>query len=677
MTKKYFFLFLLFLFSCNKDKKFESELKNSDSIFNYIKSIKSDEKITVEKKLLEYTKALEIYKKTKNSKILRENIFDLATEFYLLDDLNNFKSASKTLLILSTKTKDSLLLAKSNRYLGRFYANKELNDSAFYYYIKSEKLYEKLGRKEDYATIQLNKGIIQYTVNDFLGADYSLTKALSVLKNSDDKQKLYQIYLEISVVSVELKNYKKAIEFQTKAINLAKDYKFDDLLEIEIIGYNNLGFIYQSLEIHDKAIENFLLAYQTDKKRKVKSYLTSKILDNLGYSKLKSNDLTNLPDLFFESLKIRDSLGNLSLITGSYIHISEYYNKTKDYNKSIEFANKALITAKKSKIPADFVAALKQAAEVDKINASQYTNQYIRINDSLQVAERKNLDRFARIQLETDEVIKENKVLDTKNQNLLYYLFGFAILALVGGLLFVIFRQRTKQKELLFLQSQQDANENIYQLLLEQQAKVAEVLQSEKTRIALELHDGIMNKLASIRLNLFVLSEKTDPATISKCLDHITDIQTIETEIRNVAHDLNQEVFLEKNSFKLLISEFVSDQNSNQKTQFDIEMDPQIDWEKINNTIKVNLFRIIQEATNNCNKHANATKAVIAFVLDENKICMSFIDNGIGADLTTNKEGIGIKNMNQRIKFLEGSISIKSESSTGTQIYLAVPIDKL
>ena len=137
-------------------------------------------------------------------------------------------------------------------------------------------------------------------------------------------------------------------------------------------------------------------------------------------------------------------------------------------------------------------------------------------------------------------------------------------------LLLVITRQRGKQKQLQFMQSQQKANEEIYDLMLTQKNKEELARQGEKKRIAKDLHDGVMNKLASTRLNLTVLSQKKDDQTIKKCLDYIEGIYEIEQEIRNISHDLAHEVFDGNNSFTKLLHDFVINQNTLKKIRYDV-----------------------------------------------------------------------------------------------------------
>jgi len=117
------------------------------------------------------------------------------------------------------------------------------------------------------------------------------------------------------------------------------------------------------------------------------------------------------------------------------------------------------------------------------------------------------------------------------------------------------------------LQDQQKANEEIYQLLQNQQNKMDEGRQLEKKRIAQDLHDGIMNRLASTRLNLHVIAENSETETIKKCLPFIDGIQEIEKEIRNIAHDLNSNVFSNKASFIGIIESFIEEQKKHFKQQ--------------------------------------------------------------------------------------------------------------
>ena len=103
---------------------------------------------------------------------------------------------------------------------------------------------------------------------------------------------------------------------------------------------------------------------------------------------------------------------------------------------------------------------------VDPKNASIYSREYIKLNDKMLKAERKMGEKFSRIEYETNEIKDQNFSLQEKNKTLVYV---FSICTLIGLFFYVYKTQQAKNRELLFKQQQQIANEDIYNLMLSQQ----------------------------------------------------------------------------------------------------------------------------------------------------------------------------------------------------------------
>jgi signal transduction histidine kinase len=247
-------------------------------------------------------------------------------------------------------------------------------------------------------------------------------------------------------------------------------------------------------------------------------------------------------------------------------------------------------------------------------------------------------------------------------------------LILISILAYITKLQHTKNKELQFEKDQQIANEEIYQLMLDQQNKIDEGRQKEKKRISQELHDGVMSKLTSTRLNLFILSKKTDEETIKKCLMHIEGIQNIEKEIRSISHDLAQDIFSGKDSFKTIVAELFEQQKTISNVDCHLEIEDKINWDTIESTTKMNLYRIFQEALQNIHKYAKAKNIVASITKHNDTINVDITDDGVGFDVKKLKEGIGLKNMYSRIKTVQGTIDIESKIGKGTHINLIIPI---
>jgi signal transduction histidine kinase len=296
----------------------------------------------------------------------------------------------------------------------------------------------------------------------------------------------------------------------------------------------------------------------------------------------------------------------------------------------------------------------------------------------LQNNERATRNKFARIEFETDEILKQKNTIETEKNEISYQrwlILAFSLFVIgVIGLSYFTRLQIAKNKELQFEQDKQKANEEIYRLMLDQQTKINEGRQVEKKRISQELHDGVMSRLTSTRLNLFILSKKTDQDTINKCLEHIANIQNIEKEIRAISHDLAQDIFATKDSFKTMLESFFEQQNEITNTHFELEINQAINWDSIESNIKMNLYRIVQESVQNVNKYAKAKKVIAVVNLYNNAIHVDITDDGIGFDTSKTKEGIGLKNMNSRMAAIGGTIEIESAKGKGTHINLVIPV---
>ena len=234
--------------------------------------------------------------------------------------------------------------------------------------------------------------------------------------------------------------------------------------------------------------------------------------------------------------------------------------------------------------------------------------------------------------------------------------------------------QHSRNKVLEFEKKQQKANESIYQLMLDQQSKIDEGRNVEKKRISQELHDGIIGKLASVRMNLFVLSRKNDDETIKNCLVHVEKIKGIENEIQAISRDLAKDIFLSKDSFNIIIEELFKNQVFVSNLDYTLYIDEKINWENVASTTKMHLYRIFQESLQNIFKYAEAKNINAKISKVDNQIEIEIADDGKGFDVSKSKDGIGLKNMKSRSDLINGELKIVSNKDKGTEICLILPI---
>ncbi|MFC6097653.1 tetratricopeptide repeat protein [Flavobacterium qiangtangense] len=673
MKKNYpiFFILGLLLIGCTKNRKDFSDSDNSDSLAIFL-SYANEDSVPFEKRLNYNDKALSIILDDDNDSLSRANLFKVANRYFNMNKLEKYEKTSKLIIEKAKAKRDTASVGKAYVYLGDFYANTSKKDSAFSYYTKAQKIYQKLNDVKNLGGVYISMALVQADQKDYLGGELSAIKALNVLRESQEKPKIYEAYNILGYISNELQDYEKSLEYHTKALNLAKENNLNEFFQVAT-SLNNIGNVYQNQGDYESAISNFNEALRAKNLFSEKPNLYAILLDNLGYSTFKLSENSELPpELFNKSLKIRDSLNLTFGEIYSNIHLSEYYAANKDTSKAKKYAQEALRLAKETKRDADVLMALKQAGTVEPENASIYSREYIKINDSLQNAERKIKDKFARIEFETNEIIQEKDKLAEQNRNMIFF-FGLAIM--IGILLFVIRSQRARTKELLLKQAQQKANEDIYNLMLFQQAKIEEGRANEKIRIAQELHDGILGRLFGARLNLDSLNKRQDEAAIDVRNTYLVELKSIEQDIREISHDLNREKSALNNNFVSIVNNLIDQQENLSDANVSFLIDPTIEWEKLENTVKINLYRILQESLQNINKYAQAENIKIEIKISGNKLKLVVKDDGNGFSVSKKNKGIGLQNMLSRAEACNGNLDIKSKPGKGTTITIAVPIE--
>jgi len=666
----WFIILLVSLYGCTSKTVDNDAQARNDSIKKYL-DLAGDHSLDSKLRNNYNGKAFSLVDLSKNDTLTRFYINSISYNYLDTKDWGGFFKIEKIHFKKSVAVKDTLNLARYYRYKAGYFRKSKVYDSAYYYYIKSERFYKKTNDKFGLAKIHECKSFIQFYNDDYLGADLSAKKALDYFKTTNLKENQFQLLLCIGNSAHNLKDYKKAINTFNLAMSIAKKNNLQKS-EMNRIAtcLNNIGNAYREEKKYNKAIYYFKEALKQKNLIKKDPVTYGFLLNNLSYCKLQLKDYSGFPNLLIKSFNLLNNREEgIKESTISYVYLSNYYFAIEDSLKAQLYAERALKNAKKVKSPYYYLTALCNAGSVDSKKAPQYIKEYHKKNDSLLFAERNARNQYYKVQLETEEITKEKETA-IKQKWIIGTIAGAVVLIIV--LLLIITRQRSKQKEMQFQQSQQKANEEIYDLMLTQKRKEEHARQSEKKRIAIELHDSVMNRLASTRLNLNILSYQKDEEAINKCLDHIEEIYKIEQEIRNIAHDLNTEIFNEANSFLTLLNDFVATQNAITSSKYKLENDATLDWNQISSGIKMNLYRIIQEASHNSNKYALASSVIISLASDGMNICLSIIDNGKGFDTNSNFDGIGLSNIKYRVKSLKGEVVIQSNIEN-TSVNITIP----
>lgn len=656
------------LIGCNSNEDKAINQKKLDAYFENSSNINLD-KVTRLKFIDSAEQLIENSNYSDSLKI--KNYFKIANRYFGVLEYEKYKEITNKVLEISKSNKDSLNIARAEYYLGDYYFSTSKNDSAYYYYLEAEKKYENLNDKPNLASTKLHKAYILSYEKDFIGSEIETVKVLNVAKEIKDQELIYECFAHLGRSLSGLGNYEKALEYHQKSLSQIKNIKnenYKPILQAQAI--NNIGFVYLNLGKFKEAGEIFAEGLKINNLKEIQPVLYISLVDNYAYSRFKINKNEGLNG-FKTALELGDEIDDIYSKINIRVHLVEYYLSKNDTTIALQYNEEANRLAKESNYNKELLQTLDFYTELKPKEGLKYAKEYIKISDSLQQQERLTRNKLARIEFETDEIIVEKEAISNRFRIIL---ISSLLIISFGILFYIILYQRSKHRELLFSQEQQMANEEIYKLMLDKQDELEEAKKKEQLRISQDLHDNILNKLASIRFNLFALTQKPDETVIKRSIEYIDKIQSVESEIRTVAHELNFESFLNKGNFKSILEQLLQNQKETYDTICESTISSDEAIESLSALVKMNIYRIIQETLNNINKHAKATLISITLTIDEGFLYLYIIDNGVGFKVSKLKSGIGLKNMESRAVSINGRLKISSEINNGTKVSLKVKL---
>jgi signal transduction histidine kinase len=202
-----------------------------------------------------------------------------------------------------------------------------------------------------------------------------------------------------------------------------------------------------------------------------------------------------------------------------------------------------------------------------------------------------------------------------------------------------------------------------------QLSAVIRTLESDRKRIAQDLHDDICSKLNVISLNCHLLKipnlPPKDIEEITKTIIEYTSKAL--NSSKKMTHSLLPPV-LDKFGLHAGIEELCTQLTDDGGVTIQYKNNLKFDFKENENHIHV--FRILQELFANSIEHGKATSISVFFDMIDGKRTCKYSDNGIGFDLNQlqNHKGLGMKNVVSRVAILEGSISIESQMNNGISV---------
>ena len=569
--------------------------------------------------------------------------------------------------------------------MGMLYTNLSVYDSAQYYLEKAREMslqeqnYEML-----FQSYNAMGSLANYQTNYSLALSWFF-KGLEVIEqpgNEKLKQYLSQAYGNIGKNLVAEKQYDKGIEYLKKVLLLTGDPdqpRYNIQVHIEIFDAYMESNRREKAKLHlDTAI---VLSTQLN------NIQTATIVANSeGYYYRETGDYQKAIPAMKRAASLCDSSGNEYLKSDVLVNLAAVYFKLNELAEAKKYSLLAIDMAlpiSRKDVLAEAYEILHQASAKtnDFANAYQYALLHKLYNDSTsnETTKKNILNLEARYQSEKKEKqISDLQLSNTKNEltiikrNRLLLIGGIAAFSLMILLGLLIRNQRQKrvlaEKEKTLKQQQID--------FLHQQQQVVSLQsmingqETERTRIAKDLHDGLGGLFSTIKMHFSTLQHekselKSDPLFV-KSYDMIN---TASEEVRRIAHNMMPEVLI-KIGLVQATQELCNSISAGKL--LNVSMQAYGMNKRLNASTEVMLFRILQELLNNIIEHSQATEAIIQFNREGNRLSVTVEDNGRGFNLaeTDGKTHAGLSSVESRVSYLNGKLSIDSQKEVGTTVMM-------
>lgn len=256
-------------------------------------------------------------------------------------------------------------------------------------------------------------------------------------------------------------------------------------------------------------------------------------------------------------------------------------------------------------------------------------------------------------------------------QNVTDNIFFLVLLAMIGmGFLvvsFIVLIVYNSNKVLRQKRKLQEAELHHQKELL---YAVIDSQEKERQRIGRDLHDEVGATLSALRLIIEDFTGRTSslPDASKFCMQSKAIIDEVITTVRSISHDLSP-LGKETHDFTDALEDLMDKINQTGKIRIDIEK-PDESLTGLSGTTSLALYRVFSELINNTIKHANAQHIQLSIREQEEQLLFYYTDDGIGLpeEMSTAKQGIGMRNIESRLRMIQSDFVIKNAETGGFEM---------
>lgn len=454
-----------------------------------------------------------------------------------------------------------------------------------------------------------------------------------------------------------------AIAYWNKCIALAEPNNYHTLLAQ---CYHNVGVIcLESGMDLDVAEKYFIKAIELSKKNNDTSSSTFSLHYRLLATTYDQENKLDKAEKIYQAIiaKSRTIKDSANLVEGLLFY-TNVLRKKKEYQKAVSLSEEALHISKKINLIDGEITALDTHAQ-NLMYAGNFKEAYQFQTEQILLL-RKRFDGNLNLKISEAEAKfknaettheKEVAILKEKKEKQIYGIIFMGIFSCTGFLFYYVYQKKNAKQKLQIKQTQ-------IQSILDGEEK-------ERTRIAKDLHDGIVQDLTAIKLQLNAGVNNDNTVDKNIVVSAVESIDKASKEVRNISYQMMPTTLIQL-GFIPAIEDLLKRVLTPSSIKYDFE---QIGiTERLPDNIEVSIFRITQELLNNVLKHSEANFVSLLITLKANVVTMIFEDNGKGFDAATVKKGIGFSSLSSRVELLNGDIKYEKAEGVGTMAIVKIPV---
>lgn len=538
---------------------------------------------------------------------------------------------------ISLASNDSLNTGKLYLNIATSYNSKGNFELAIENALKALNLFEILNDKNGQSRVQNLLGIFYYNRNEFEKALSYFEKYNQLAIESGDSGEIVSSMNNMASVLHQLKNYERERLLLKQSITMQEAQG----QEIRIgSAYENLGSLYMDTDSLQLAGFYFAKAHKAYEANDNK-YDLARLLLNTGLLKKKRGNNTGALNDYQQSLELSEHGGFLKMQEEALQKMAFLYEGKKDFKNAYHtYLN--YTTLKDSVLNEDNQAS---------------------INELMVQFDTEKKER----QIANQDLVIARKTIENRRKSFVITILTAVIIILLLFSFIIYSRIKIKQERRL----------NQERMLMKQmQLKVVlESQEKERKRFARDLHDGFGQIITAMKLKIAQLQTSENKEEQIGLVEESNNLlDTMHQQLREIAHNLMPEPLVNE-GLTVALREYATRISKNNKIEIEVnafDLDHRLDQ-----SVEVNLYRIIQEWINNVIKYSGAKKLTIQLTGFRNEINLIIEDNGIGfeKDKLMSSSGWGWKNIQSRLEAMNGVLEIDTRPGiNGTSFIIDLPI---